>query len=85
MDLSGSHGSYYFSVGQVLLRLVPVKQNQRLSLQSILAGINRLGNNHFYKKVFDDKGSYSQSYDFFSSSHVWMSELDHKEGQVSEN
>ena len=65
MDLSGSHGSYYFSVGQVLLRLVPVKQNQRLSLQSILAGINRLGNNHFYKKVFDDKGSYSQSYDFF--------------------
>ena len=65
MGLSGSHGPYYFSVGQVLLRLVPVKQNQHLSLHSILAGINRLGNNHFYKKVFDDKGSYSQSYVFF--------------------
>ena len=28
---------------------------------------------------FADKGPYSQSYDF-SSSHVWMWELDHKEG-----
>ena len=28
---------------------------------------------------FDDKGLCSQSYDF-SSSHVWMWELDHKEG-----
>ena len=26
-----------------------------------------------------DKGPYSQSYSF-SNSHVWMSELDHKEG-----
>ena len=31
-----------------------------------------------------DKGPYSQNYDF-SSSHVWMWELDHKEGRVLKN
>ena len=31
------------------------------------------------RDLFADKGLYSQSYGF-SSSHVWMSELDHKEG-----
>jgi len=31
-----------------------------------------------------DKGPYSQSYDF-SNSHVWMWELDHKEGWVPKN
>ena len=33
---------------------------------------------------FADKGLYSQSYGF-SSSHVWMWELDHKEGWVMKN
>ena len=33
---------------------------------------------------FSDKGSYSQSY-VFSSSHVWMWELDHKEGWTPKN
>ena len=33
---------------------------------------------------FADKGSYSQSYGF-SSIHVWMWELDHKEGWVPKN
>ena len=33
---------------------------------------------------FTDKGSYSQSYGF-SSSHIWMWELDHKEGWVLNN
>ena len=33
------------------------------------------------RHYFANKGTYSQSYDF-SSSHVWMSELDHKEGWV---
>ena len=33
---------------------------------------------------FTDKGPYSQSYGF-SSSHVWMCELDHKEGWVLKN
>ena len=33
---------------------------------------------------FANKGPYSQSYDF-SSSHVWMWELDHKEGWVLKN
>ena len=33
---------------------------------------------------FANKGPYSQSYDF-SSSHVWMWELDHKEGWVPKN
>ena len=33
---------------------------------------------------FADKGPYSQSYGF-SSSHVWMWELDHKEGGVLKN
>ena len=33
---------------------------------------------------FADKGPSSQSYGF-SSSHVWMWELDHKEGWVSKN
>ena len=33
---------------------------------------------------FADKGPYRQSYGFFSS-HVWMCELDHKEGQVPKN
>ena len=33
---------------------------------------------------FADKGSYTQSYDF-SSSHVWMWELDHKEGWALKN
>ena len=33
---------------------------------------------------FVNKGPYSQSYGF-SSSHVWMWELDHKEGWISKN
>ena len=33
---------------------------------------------------FANKGLYSQSYDF-SSSHIWMSELDHKEGWALKN
>ena len=35
-------------------------------------------------KYFADKGQYHQSYGFFSS-HVWMWELDHKEGWVPKN
>ena len=35
-------------------------------------------------KDFADKGQYHQSYGFFSS-HVWMWELDHKEGWVPKN
>ena len=36
------------------------------------------------RHYFADKGPYSQSYGF-SSSHVWMYELDHKEGWVPKN
>ena len=36
------------------------------------------------KDHFADKGPYSQSYGF-SSSHVWMWELDHEEGWVAKN
>ena len=36
------------------------------------------------RHYFANKGPYSQSYDF-SSSHVWMWELNHKEGWVSKN
>ena len=36
------------------------------------------------RHYFADKGSYSQRYGF-SSSHVWMWELDHKEGWVLKN
>ena len=36
------------------------------------------------KHHFDDKGSYSQSYGF-SSSHVWIWELDYKEGWALKN
>ena len=36
------------------------------------------------RDLFADKGLYSQSYGF-SSSHVWMSELDHKEGWALKN
>ena len=41
---------------------------------------------HFKKQRhrFANKGLYSQSYDF-SSSHIWMWELDHKEGWVLKN
>ena len=42
---------------------------------------------HYIKKQihhFADKGPYSQSYGF-SSSHVWMWELDHKEGWAAKN
>ena len=35
------------------------------------------------RHYFADKGPYSQSYGF-SSSHVWMWELDHKEGKATE-
>ena len=35
-------------------------------------------------RYFADKGPYSQSYGF-SSSHVWMWELDHKEGWAPKN
>ena len=31
------------------------------------------------RHYFAEKGLYSQNYDFFSTSHVWMWELDHKE------
>ena len=41
---------------------------------------NILKNRHY----FAIKGSSSQSYGF-SSSHVWMWELDHKEGLVEKN
>ena len=34
---------------------------------------------------FADKGPSTQSYVFFSSSHVWMWELDHKEGLALKN
>ena len=61
-----------------------MKQNQHLSLHSVLAGINRLGNNHFYKRSLMTKVHIVKAM-VFSSSHVWMSELDHKEGQVSKN
>ena len=36
------------------------------------------------RRYFADKGPYSQSYGF-SSSHVWMWELDHKEGWAAKN
>ena len=36
------------------------------------------------RHYFANKGPYSQSYDF-SNSHVWMWELDHKEGWVPKN
>ena len=36
------------------------------------------------RHYFADQGPYSQSYGFFSS-HVWMQELDHKEGWVPKN
>ena len=36
------------------------------------------------RHYFTEKGPYSQSYGF-SSSHVWMGELDHKEGRVQKN
>ena len=36
------------------------------------------------RHYFSDKGPFSQSYGF-PSSHVWMSELDHKEGWVPKN
>ena len=37
-----------------------------------------------WRHLFADKGLYSQS-DCFSSSHVWMWELDHEEGWVLKN
>ena len=39
---------------------------------------------HYFAETFTDKGLYSQSYGF-SSSHVWLWELDHKESWVSKN
>ena len=36
------------------------------------------------RHYFTDKGSYTQSYDF-SSSHIWMWELNHKEGWMLKN
>ena len=39
---------------------------------------------NIYYKAFAEKGSYSQSYGF-SSSHVWMWELDHKESWMPKN
>ena len=36
------------------------------------------------RHYFADKGLYSQTYDF-STSHVWIGELDHKEGWTSKN
>ena len=45
-----------------------------------------LGGTYIKKQrhYFDDKGSFSQSYGF-SSSHIWMWELDHKEVQMLKN
>ena len=34
--------------------------------------------------LLTDKGSYSQSYGFYSS-HIWMWKLDHKEGRAQKN
>ena len=67
------------------------------SLQTVIA-IMKLKDAHYWNKSYDkarqhikkqkhhfaDKGLYSQSYDF-SSSHVWMWELDHEEGWVPKN
>ena len=54
--------------------LAPWKENYEKAIQ------------HIKKQTyhFANKGPYSQSYDF-SSSHVWMWELNHKEGWVSKN
>ena len=47
---------------------------------------DKIAREHIKKQrhYFADKGSYSQSYGF-SSSHVWMWELDHKEGWALKN
>lgn len=58
VGLSGSWGPHYSSVGQVLLRLVPMKQNQHLSLQSILAGIDRTGEKQNLTPVEEKVGEY---------------------------
>ena len=39
---------------------------------------------NIYYKAFAEKGSYSQSYGF-PSSHIWIRELDHKEGWTPKN
>ena len=49
----------------------------------LLLGIKAMTNLESISKN-KDKGSYSQSYDF-SSSHVWMWELGHKEGWMAKN
>ena len=48
--------------------------------------MTNLDSKHIKKQrhYFADKGQYSQSY-AFPSSHVWMWELDHEEGWVTEN
>ena len=46
--------------------------------------MNELIDKTCFSTVFDNKGSYSQSYGF-SISHVWMWELDHKEVWVPKN
>ena len=55
----------------------------KLKDASLLHGIKAMKNlDSILKKprrYFADKGPYGQSYGF-SSSHVWMRELDHKEG-----
>ena len=60
----------------------------KLKDASLLHGIKAMKNlDSILKKqrrYFADKGPYGQSYGF-SSSHVWMRELDHKEGWVPKN
>ena len=53
---------------------------------AILTSGHSVWSDHFKKQrhYFADKGLYSQSYGF-SSSHVWMWELDHKESWVLKN
>ena len=49
--------------------------------RKVMTNLDSILKNRHY---FASKGLYSQSYGF-SSSHVWMWELDHKEGWVSRN
>ena len=81
---SGNSDRLYFLGCQIHCRWWLKPWNEKLLSSSTKTMTNLDSISKKQRHYFEDKGLSSQSYGF-SSSHVWMWELDHKEGWVPKN
>ena len=74
----GSRAPWFRALLREIIKTQVIRHNSRLTKSASPDSILKS------REITADKGSSSQSYDF-SSSHVWMWELDHKESLVLNN